>query len=137
MNARILLSMARDMLPLAAALGVVALYGRKKPEFAYRPDAGPCFLADGFLEEVQEKGQYLRERIAAMESPYVTGIRGMGLMLGVGVQGMKHSELKDKLLEAGLLALTAGKDTLRLLPPLTITREELDRGLAIMEKVMK
>ena len=49
MNARILLSMARDMLPLAAALGVVALYGRKKPEFAYRPDAGPCFLADGFL----------------------------------------------------------------------------------------
>lgn len=108
--------------PIAAAAGCVVL---------------DTILADGFLEKVQEKGQYLRERIAAMESPYVTGIRGMGLMLGVGVQGMKHSELKDKLLEAGLLALTAGKDTLRLLPPLTITREELDRGLAIMEKVMK
>lgn len=49
MNARILLSMARDMLPLAAALGVAALYGRKKSEFEYRPGAGPCFLADGFL----------------------------------------------------------------------------------------
>ena len=108
--------------PIAAAAGCVVL---------------DTILADGFLEKVQEKGQYLRERIAAMNSPYVTGIRGMGLMLGVGVQGMKHSELKDKLLEAGLLALTAGKDTLRLLPPLTITREELDRGLAIMEKVMK
>lgn len=49
MNSRMLLSMVRDMLPLAAALGVVALYGRKKSEFAYRPEAGPCFLADGFL----------------------------------------------------------------------------------------
>ena len=108
--------------PIAAAAGCVVL---------------DTVLADGFLEGVREKGQYLRERIAAMESPYVTGVRGMGLMLGVGIQGMKHSELKDRLLEAGLLALTAGKDTLRLLPPLTITREEMDRGLEIMEKVMK
>ena len=94
-------------------------------------------LTPAFLEEVREKGQYLRERIAALGSPYVSGIRGMGLMLGVGVQGMTHRELKDKLMERGLLCLTAGADTLRLLPPLTITREELDRGLAIMEKVMK
>ena len=58
-------------------------------------------------------------------------------MIGVGVQGMTHKELKDKLDGAGLLTLTAGKDTLRLLPPLVITREEIDRGLAIMAQVMR
>lgn len=94
-------------------------------------------LTEDFLEQVKEKGQYLRDGIAALNSPYVSGIRGMGLMIGVGVQGMTHKELKDRLMASGLLALTAGKDTLRLLPPLVITREEIDKGLAVMAEVMK
>ena len=94
-------------------------------------------LTEAFLEEVAEKGQYLRERIAALHSPYVSGVRGMGLMIGVGVRGMTHTELKNRLMEAGLLCLTAGSDTLRLLPPLVITKNEMDRGLAIMAEVMK
>ena len=94
-------------------------------------------LTDDFLAQVKEKGQYLREGIAALHSPYVSGIRGMGLMIGVGVQGMTHKELKDRLMAEGLLCLTAGKDTLRLLPPLVITKEEIDRGLAVMARVMK
>ena len=93
-------------------------------------------LTPDFLKEVAEKGQYLRDGIAALNSPYVSGIRGMGLMIGVGVQGMTHKELKDQLMAEGLLTLTAGKDTLRLLPPLVITKEEIDKGLAIMKKVM-
>ena len=94
-------------------------------------------LTPDFLAQVAEKGQYLRDGIAALNSPVVSGIRGMGLMIGVGVQGMTHKELKDKLMAAGLLCLTAGKDTLRLLPPLVITKEEIDKGLAVMAKVMK
>ena len=94
-------------------------------------------LTPAFLEEVREKGQYLREGIAGLNSPYVSGIRGMGLMVGVGVQGMTHKELKDKLMAEGLLCLTAGKDTLRLLPPLVITRAEIDKGLEIMARVIK
>ena len=58
-------------------------------------------------------------------------------MIGVGIQGMTHTEMKDKLMAEGLLCLTAGSDTLRLLPPLVITGDELDRGLAIMAKVMQ
>ena len=84
----------------------------------------------------QELAQYLREKIAWLNSPYVSGVRGMGLMIGVGIQGMTHAEAAAKLREAGLLCLTAGSDTLRLLPPLTITRTELDEGLAIMKKVL-
>ena len=94
-------------------------------------------LTPDFLKQVAEKGQYLRDGIAALNSPYVSGIRGMGLMLGVGVQGMTHKELKDKLMAEGLLCLTAGADTLRLLPPLVISKEEIDKGLEIMAKVMK
>ena len=94
-------------------------------------------LTPNFLAQVAEKGQYLRSGIAALESPYVSGIRGMGLMIGVGVQGMTHKELKDQLMAEGLLCLTAGADTLRLLPPLVITKEEMDRALEIMAKIMK
>jgi len=93
-------------------------------------------LTDEFLRQVREKGQYLRDGIAALHSPYVSGIRGMGLMIGVGVQGLEHKELKNRLMTEGLLTLTAGKDTLRLLPPLVITKEEIDKGLSIMKKVM-
>ena len=94
-------------------------------------------LTPEFLAQVAEKGQYLRDGIAKLDSPVVSGIRGMGLMIGVGVQGMTHKELKDKLMAKGLLCLTAGADTLRLLPPLAITKEEIDKGLDIMAQVMK
>ena len=94
-------------------------------------------LTPEFLAQVAEKGQYLRDGIAALNSRCVSGIRGMGLMIGVGVQGMTHKELKDRLMAEGLLCLTAGKDTLRLLPPLSITKDEIDKGLAIMARVMK
>lgn len=94
-------------------------------------------LTDSFMEEVKAKGQYLREKIAAMHSPYISGIRGMGMMLGLGVTGMTHKELCGKLHQAGLMCLTAGSDTLRLLPPLVITKEEMDEGLSIMAKVLK
>ncbi len=94
-------------------------------------------LTPEFLAQVAEKGQYLRDGIAALNSPCVSGIRGMGLMIGVGIQGMTHKELKDRLMAEGLLCLTAGKDTLRLLPPLSITKDEIDKGLAIMARVMK
>ena len=58
-------------------------------------------------------------------------------MLGLGVTGTTHKELCAKLHQAGLMCLTAGADTLRLLPPLVITKEEMDEGLAIMASILK
>ena len=94
-------------------------------------------LTPDFLRAVREKGERLRRGIEDIHSPYVSGVRGMGLMIGVGVQGMSHRELKDRLMDEGLLCLTAGADTLRLLPPLVISKEEIERGLEIMARVMK
>ena len=93
-------------------------------------------LDDALLAAVQEKGAHLKENISAL--PGVTGVRGMGLMLGVGLKdGLSAGDLVKKMLEQGLLCLTAGHNTIRLLPPLTITRAEMDEGLAIMASVLR
>ncbi|MPN08614.1 Acetylornithine aminotransferase [bioreactor metagenome] len=65
----------------------------------------------------------------------VSSVRGLGLMIGVGVT-CSHREAVGKLIEHGLLALTAGSDTIRLMPPLTITKEEIDSGLALLKNVL-
>jgi len=95
-------------------------------------------LDDKFLAEVTAKGQYIKEKIEAMNIPFILSIRGMGLMMGIQIaEGYSHKELSKKLTFAGLLAITAGSDALRFLPPLTITYEEIDAGLEIFEKVLK
>lgn len=95
-------------------------------------------LDDAALEQVAEKGQYLRRGIEALELPCLGKTRGLGLMIGVEVaEGYTNKELAAKLMDAGLLVLTAGHNVLRLLPPLTITREEMDEGLAIMARVLR
>lgn len=86
-----------------------------------------------FLDEVKEKGTYLRERLEKMKG--VAQVRGMGMMLGVVPEKGTSAALAAACVENGLLILTA-KSLLRLLPPLTITREEMDKGLAILEKVL-
>ena len=93
-------------------------------------------LDDQMLLEVQEKGEYLRSQIEALELPCLGATRGMGLMVGIEVKGDKtNKELAAKLIANGLLCLTAGPG-LRLLPPLTITKEEIDKGIAIMKKTL-
>jgi acetylornithine/N-succinyldiaminopimelate aminotransferase len=92
-------------------------------------------LDDALLAAVQEKGAYLRTALKKMSA--VAEVRGMGLMLGVGLKdGNQAGELVKELLSKGLLALTAGHNTIRLLPPLTISQAELDQGLTIMAQVL-
>jgi acetylornithine/N-succinyldiaminopimelate aminotransferase len=93
-------------------------------------------LSDAFLAEVQEKGDYLRKGIEALNLPCLGKTRGLGLMIGVAVNdGWTNKDIANKLIENGLLILTAGPG-LRLLPPLVITKEEMDQGLAIMKQVL-
>lgn len=93
-------------------------------------------LDQAFLDGVKEKGAYLRAGIEAIASPYLGQVVGMGLMLGIDVQGGRtNKELAALLMDHGLLCLTAG-DRLRLLPPLVITKDELDQGLAILKQTL-
>ena len=94
-------------------------------------------LDEDTLASVQEKGAYIRRRIETMDLPCLGDTRGLGLMSGVEVKGRRgNKELADLLIHSGLLVLTAGS-ALRLLPPLTITMEEIDRGLTILQETLK
>ena len=93
-------------------------------------------LDDSLLAEVTEKGAYIRERIERMDLECLGGTRGLGMMIGVEVKRpYNNKELAARLMEQGLLVLTAGS-ALRLLPPLTIRREEIDKGLTILEQAL-
>lgn len=93
-------------------------------------------LDDAFLEEVSAKGAYLRSAIEALELPCFGKTRGMGLMIGITVnEGWNNREIADQLVENGLLVLTAGPG-IRLLPPLSITREEMDEGISRMKTAL-
>ncbi len=87
-----------------------------------------------FLEEVRQKGDYLRGRLEQIDG--IAGVRGMGLMLGASPSRSTAGEIVARCVEQGLLLLTA-KDALRFLPPLNISREELGRGLDILTQVLK
>ena len=89
-----------------------------------------------FLDEVVKKGEYLKNGILALHSDKVQGVRGKGLMLGIIVDAEERAELVAKCMDKGLLVLTAGTQAIRLLPPLTITYEELDEALAIFKEAL-
>lgn len=86
-----------------------------------------------FLNEVKKKGAYITEKLLKM--PQVKSVSGMGLMLGAEIGGKTATEVVDSALEMGLMILTA-KDKVRLLPPLTITYDEIDKGLDILKKAL-
>lgn len=102
--------------------------------------AAACYVldvinSDDFLNEVVSKGEYIKKKIREFDSQSVVDIRGKGLMIGIQTTKDIH-EVASAALEGGLIVLTAGKDVIRLLPPLTITESEIDTGLKILKKVL-
>ncbi len=90
-------------------------------------------IDDAFLADVQKKAAYLKEKLQAL--PHVTAVSGLGMMLGVSLDGREAGDVVKEALEEGLMVLTA-KDKVRLLPPLTITYDEIDKGIEILKKVL-
>lgn len=85
--------------------------------------------SEGFLDEVSKKGDYIREKLAKCSE--VQSVSGIGLMVGIELKTKKAADIAKACLENGLLVLTA-KTKVRLLPPLTITYDELNEGLDIL-----
>lgn len=91
-------------------------------------------MNEAFLSEVTAKGEYMREKILKM--PHVEGIDGLGLMMGIRLDAsVKSADVVKKGIEKGVLLLTA-KAKVRLLPPLNITYEEIDRGLEALKEAL-
>jgi acetylornithine/N-succinyldiaminopimelate aminotransferase len=113
-----------------------------------------CAASLAVLQEIREQNlaqqatdreQYIRSIILSWNLPVIKEIRGKGLLLGLKLEGSKipHAEggnpalhVVMELLHAGLLVPAAGTETIRLLPPLNITQDEIDQALKILHGVL-
>ena len=109
--------------PVAARLGQVVLSRLLRP---------------GFLENVSATAGHLRERLIGLRRRFparVTEVRGLGLLQGLALTGDVAS-LVTACRHHGLLVCRAGRDVLRLLPPLTVSRGEIDEAMEIIGTVL-
>ncbi len=89
--------------------------------------------SEGFLDEVSKKSEYIFSKLKNIKG--VDSVSGLGLMIGITLTEKKAADVVKAALDKGLLLLTA-KEKVRLLPPLTITYEEIDKGLDILAELL-
>lgn len=97
-------------------------------------------MAPGFLEQVRRRGQQLYGQLQDLALRFpdsVQEVRGMGLMWGVVLQGIDAGHVMNACREQGLLVLTAGGNTIRLLPPLIVSSTDIEKAISILGNVIK
>ena len=94
------------------------------------------FEEQHILEHVQKVTPYLEEKLDSLVEKYdfLTQRRGKGLMQGLVVAGKPVGEIVGKALENGLVVISAGSDVLRFVPPLIITKEQIDEMVEKLEQ---
>ena len=97
------------------------------------------FEQDNILAHVQELTPYLEEKLDALvdKCPIVAARRGKGFMQGLVIEGTTVGSVVTKALANGLLVISAGSDVLRLVPPLVITKEHIDKMASILDECME
>jgi len=123
-----------------AAKGMVAgshgtTYGGNLMAMAAGNAVADAVLADGFLENVQQVANRMKQGLASISDRFPTvfkGVRGTGLMLGLECV-MVNGDVVAALREQGLLTVPAGDNVVRILPPLVIGDAEIDEGLGMIE----
>lgn len=86
------------------------------------------------LQQITKKGNFLKQLLKDLHLPIIKEVRGEGLMIGIETT-VDASLIQKKALEKGLLVLTAGKNVVRLLPPLIIENADILTGFRILEDV--
>jgi predicted acetylornithine/succinylornithine family transaminase len=148
-----------DILTLAKALGggfpIGAMLAKEDIAAAFQPgDHASTFggnplacaaalaameemLLGGVVENAATTGAYMYEKLKVLgeKYPFVKEIRGLGLLLGMELT-IEGKEIVNGCLERGLLINCVNNNVLRFIPPLTITRDDIDRALAILDQVM-
>lgn len=90
-----------------------------------------------FLQQVTEKADYLAEKLQTEIEPlsFVKEVRQKGLMVGIECND-KVGAFIPKMLEKGFMALVAGEQVIRLLPPLTVTKDEIDEAVKVIKETI-
>ena len=96
------------------------------------------YQRDMILAHVQELTPYLESTLEALAEKHdcITARRGMGFMQGLEIEGRPVSGIVSKALEKGLVIISAGTNVLRLVPPLVITRAQIDEMAGILDQVL-
>ncbi|WP_010283387.1 acetylornithine transaminase [Bacillus timonensis] len=152
-------NLSPDIITLAKGLGnglpVGAMLGKEKLKEAFGPGShgstfggNPISLAaakatlaiifqEEFLAEVEEKGAYLKAELsnALANHDLIEGVRGSGLLLGIACKEEVAAPI-TALRENGLLTLPAGPNVIRLLPPLTVTYEQIDEAVKLIKETL-
>jgi acetylornithine/LysW-gamma-L-lysine aminotransferase len=90
---------------------------------------------DKLAEKAGALGSYFAEGLKALKSDRIREVRGLGLMIGIELKE-KAGPYVQALMEKGVIALLAGASVIRLLPPLVITKEEIDQALKALQEVL-
>ncbi|MEQ6358388.1 acetylornithine transaminase [Thermoanaerobacter thermohydrosulfuricus] len=93
---------------------------------------------EGFLDSVAQKGEYFRRKLKNLKEKYsvIKEVRGKGLMIGCEMDMEEASDIVTKAMGKGLLINCISHNVLRFVPPLTVTEEEIDTALIILEDVL-
>ena len=104
-------------------------------------------IESGYMQNAAVVGEYCLNRLLDIQSrhPSIGEVRGIGLMIGIEFVADRETRQPDEALrdrvvdfafERGLLTLGCGKSVIRVSPPLCITRDEIDQGLAILDEAI-
>ena len=109
--------------PLMAAIGSAVVETVRRPEF---------------LAAVVANGEYLMQRLCELSSTLGHGeVRGRGLLLALELKGKDAAKVARTALDRGLLINAPRSDTLRFMPALNVTRDEIDQMLVLLEGVLR
>ncbi len=86
-------------------------------------------------EHAAELGAWFKDQLTSIQSPLIREVRGKGLMVGIEIK-QKVTPYLQKLMENGVMALPAGLTVMRFLPPLVVTKSELETVVSAVQKVL-
>ena len=90
---------------------------------------------EGLIENAKNLGDYFLRKLKRIESKKIRDVRGLGLMIGIELKE-KAGPYVQKLMQKGVIALLAGATVIRLLPPLVISREEIDTVVSALKDIL-
>lgn len=111
-------------------------FGGNKLAMAAAKATLKVMLAPGFLDTALENGNKLQAKLqtALSDKETVTTVRGLGYMIGIETTG-NLGELVQAARDKGLIVLTAGTNVIRLLPPITLSDDEIEKGVTILSEI--
>ena len=139
---------------IGAGLPMGAVFADEKTALAFNPGdhgstfggnpvacAGSMVVADEICneasyEKINANGKLIKDKITKANLDEVVEVRGMGLMIGIEIKA-NSSEVQKKAMKNGLLVLTAGPHVVRLLPPLVMEKEDIEKGIDILIKILQ